>query len=206
MAICEIGSGRGYFCAGQVGGIKKVYLANWYDANRIDIVTVGALGTPPSATAGTITDIALVGSGAATLDFYEFDLDRQLSSFNQTVVTGSGGTLTYQTDLDLHMSHDSQESWARMQLVCEGVFQVIVEDNNGVYYLAGVTNGIQVSGGTYAHGGDVAYTDYVGYVIQMTGAEKLPAYNMSTATPFKTYTTSTDILALSALTYNAPQV
>ena len=104
------------------------------------------------------------------------------------------------------MSHDSQESWARMQLVCEGVFQVIVEDNNGVYYLAGVTNGIQVSGGTYAHGGDVAYTDYVGYVIQMTGAEKLPAYNMSTATPFKAYSPSTDSLVLSALTYNVPQV
>lgn len=205
MALCEISSGRGYFCAGQVGGIKKVYLANWYDDHRIDVVTVGLISAP--STAGVVSDIALFDNASAeTLQFYEFDLDRQLSSFNQTVITGSGGTLSYQTDLDLHMSHDSQESWARMQNVCEGVFQIIVEDNNGVFYLAGVTNGIQVTGGTYAHGGDVAYTDYVGYVIQMTGVEKLPAYNLSTATPFKTYTTSGDTLAKNALQYNVAQI
>ena len=201
MPICEIGTGRGFFCAGQVGGIKKVFLANFYDVSSIDLVTA-------SATDGTITDIDLkrvVPATPSTLQFYEFDLDRQLSSFNQTVITGSGGTLSYQTDLDLHMSHDSQESWAQMQLVCEGVFQIIVLDNNGVYYLAGVNNGIQVTGGTYAHGGDVAYTDYVGYVIQLTGTEKFPAYNLSTATPFKAYD-SLDTLASNATTYNDPQV
>lgn len=198
MPICEIGTGRGYFCQGQVGGIKKIFLANYYDATAIELVTA-------STSDGTITDIALKGVAPSTQTFYEFDLDRQLSSFNQTIITGSGGALTYQTDLDLHMSHDSQESWAQMQLVCEGVFQVIILDNNGVYYLAGVNNGLQILSGTFAHGGDVAYADYVGYVVQMNGAEKYPAYNMGTATPFKTYT-STDILALSAVTYNDPQV
>tara|TARA_R110000744_G_scaffold51523_1_gene110913 strand:- start:153 stop:749 length:597 start_codon:yes stop_codon:yes gene_type:complete len=197
MPICEIGTGRGYFCQGQVGGIKKVFLANYYDINAIELVTA-------SGTAGTITDVDLKGAAASSLSFFEFDLDRQLSSFNQTIITGSGGALTYQTDLDLHMSHDSQESWAQMQLVCEGVFQVFVLDNNGVYYLAGVSNGLQILSGTFAHGGDVAYADYVGYVVQMNGAEKYPAYNFGTATPFTTYA-STDILALSSTTYNDPQ-
>ena len=200
MALCEIASGRGYFCAGQVGGIKKIYLANWYDAEKITDVSGTAL-----ATTGVVTDITTKAAGS--LNFYEFDLDRQLSSFNQTIVTGSGGVITYQQDLDLHMSHDSQESWARFQNVSEGVFQVIVEDNNGVYYLAGVENGMQVSGGTYAHGGDVAYTDYVGYVIQMTGAERFPAYNLSTASPFKAWgSPAVGTLALSATQYNTAKI
>ena len=195
MAICEISSGRGYFCAGQVGGIKKVYLANWYSEDAIASIT-------QSATTGIITAVLQGASAGVALKFYEFDLDRQLSSFNQTIITGGGGALTYQTDLDLHMSHDSQESWARMQNVCEGVFQVVVEDNNGVYYFAGLSNGLQVASGTYAHGGDVAYTDYVGYVIQMTGAEPIPASNMSTVSPFITYSTT---MALQTVQYNDPQ-
>ena len=195
MAICEISSGRGYFCAGQVGGIKKVYLANWYSEDAIASIT-------QSATTGIITAVLQGASAGTALKFYEFDLDRQLSSFNQTIITGGGGALTYQTDLDLHMSHDSQESWARMQNVCEGVFQVVVEDNNGVYYFAGLSNGLQVASGTYAHGGDVAYTDYVGYVIQMTGAEPIPASNMSTVSPFITYSTT---MALQTVQYNDPQ-
>ncbi len=195
MAICEISSGRGYFCAGQVGGIKKVYLANWYSDDAIASIT-------QSATSGTISAVLQSSSAGAALKFYEFDLDRQLSSFNQTIITGGGGALTYQTDLDLHMSHDSQESWARMQNVCEGVFQVVVEDNNGVYYFAGLSNGLQVASGTYAHGGDVAYTDYVGYVIQMTGAEPIPASNMSTVSPFVTYSST---MALQGTQYNDPQ-
>lgn len=196
MAICEISSGRGYFCAGQVGGIKKVYLANWYSEDAIASIT-------QSATTGIITAVLQGASAGVALKFYEFDLDRQLSSFNQTIITGGGGALTYQTDLDLHMSHDSQESWARMQNVCEGVFQVVVEDNNGVYYFAGLSNGLQVASGTYAHGGDVAYTDYVGYVIQMTGAEPIPASNMSTVSPFVTYSST---MALQTDQYYDPQV
>jgi len=195
MAGCTISSGRGYFCQGQVGGIKKVFLANYYDAESIIDVTTDLNGS--------VTDIITKAGGS--LNFYEFDLDRQLSSFNQTILTGKGGAVAYQTDLDLHMSHDSEESWARMQKIVEGLWQIIVLDNNGVYYLLGVENGVELSGGTYAHGGDVAYGDYVGYVLQMTGAEAVPAYNCSSTTsPMKAWTSGT--LVQDATQYDTPQV
>jgi len=195
MAGCNLASGRGYFCGGQVGGIKKVFLAYYPDDEAIISVTAGA-------TDGIVTGLTNK-TGSGTLAFYEFDLDRQLSSFNQTILTGKGGAVAYQTDLELHMSHDSEESWARMQNVAEGLFQIIILDNNGVYYLAGVENGIEVGGGSFAHGGDVAYTDYVGYVISLTGAESVPAYNMSTTNPFTTFSTK---IVKSATTYNTAQV
>ena len=199
MANCLISSGRGHFCQGQVGGIKTIFLANWYSANKI--ITVAA----DDAT-GIVTALTQVTTPTPTqLQFFQFDLDRQTSSLNQTITTGGGGAINYEQALDVHMSHDSQESWARMQNVTEGVFQVIILDNNGVYYLAGVDNGISVTGGTYAHGGDVAFTDYVGYIMQMVGSEPFPAFNLSTVDPFTNALFSTEI-GLSAATYNDPQL
>ena len=85
---CNISSGRGYFCSGQVGGIKKVYLANFTDDHKIISVSGGG----SFATDGQVTAITTKAYSTTTdkLEFYEFDLDRQLSSFNQTIVTGSG--------------------------------------------------------------------------------------------------------------------
>lgn len=201
MAGCDLSKGRGYFCGGQVGGIKKVFLANYHDYESPGGVPI--VVTTDGST-GAVTDVKVGATGGDDLSFYEFDLDRQLSSFNQTIVTGKGGAIAYQQDLELHMSHDSQESWLRMQNVAEGLWIVFVLDNNGVYYMLGATNGIEVSGGSYAHGGDVAYTDYVGYVISMTGAEPKPAFNFGTTDPFISY--SSGLLDLQNTMYNTPQI
>lgn len=192
MANCLISSGRGHFCQGQVGGIKTIFLANWYDANKITLVTAAA-----------DTGIVSALTTASALSFYQFDLDRQTSSFNQTITTGGGGAINYEQALDVHMSHDSQESWARMQNVTEGVFQVIILDNNGVYYLAGVDNGISVTGGSFAHGGDVAFTDYVGYIMQLVGSEPFPAFNLTTTSPFTAFASD---ITLETTQYNTAQL
>lgn len=193
---CSITSGRARFCCSQVGGIKKVFLASFGDAGNDKIVSVTA-----SPTTGIVSDI---DADSGQVEFFEFDLDRQLSSFNQTIVTGAGGSVAYQQDFELHMSNDSEKSWALMQQIVESQMTVIVQDNNGVYYLCGVENGIECSGGTYAHGGDVAFTDYVGYVLNFTGTELKPAYNLSTATPFKQWTNAE--LQLSSTQYDECQV
>lgn len=192
MPNCLISSGRGHFCQGQVGGIKTIFLANWYDANKITLVTA-------AADTGIVSGLTT----ASALSFYQFDLDRQTSSFNQTITTGGGGAINYEQALDVHMSHDSQESWARMQNVTEGVFQVIILDNNGVYYLAGVDNGISVTGGSFAHGGDVAFTDYVGYIMQLVGSEPFPAFNLTTTSPFTAFASD---ITLETTQYNTAQL
>jgi len=200
MAGCTISKGRAFFCGGQVGGIKKVFLANYYSGNRILGVTSSAVA---GATYGYMSDISVDDSGTA-IPFYEFDLDRQASSFNQTIVTGSGGAVVYQQDLELKLSHDSGESWDRMQNVVEGLWQIFVLDNNGMYYLLGTENGVQVTGGAYAHGGDVAYGDYVGYSLTLQGAEPKPAF-VKDATPFGSAVFSSGELELSTSQYNHSQ-
>ena len=197
MAGCTITSGRGYFCGDQVGGIKKIYLANYYDAARLTGVTTSTNGV----NIGAVTALTTADTNALTM--FEFDLDRQSSSFNQTILTGKGGAVAYQSEFEFQLSHESEESWARMQNIVEGLWQMIVLDNNGVYYLVGLENGVEVTGGTYAHGGDVAFGDYVGYVVNMTGAEPVPAFNLSTASPFTSFSSQ---LTLSAVQYDTAQV
>ena len=98
---CSITSGRARFCCSQVGGIKKVFLASFGDAGNDKIVSVTA-----SPTTGIVSDI---DADSGQVEFFEFDLDRQLSSFNQTIVTGAGGSVAYQQDFELHMSNDSEK-------------------------------------------------------------------------------------------------
>ena len=200
MAGCSISKGRGFFCGGQVGGIKKVFIANYYSGNRILGVTSSGIA---GSTYGYMADISVDDSSTA-IPFYEFDLDRQSSSFNQTIVTGSGGAVVYQQDLELKLSHDSGESWKRMQKIVEGLWQMFVLDNNGMYYLLGTENGVQVTGGSYAHGGDVAYGDYVGYTLTLQGAEPKPAF-VKDATPFGTGVFTNGELELSPTQYNQNQ-
>ena len=192
---CNITTGRNRFCCSQVGGIKKVFLAPQPGQN--DPIT----GVTASSTTGVVSDIV---TDAGQVEFYEFVLDRQLSSFNQTIVTGAGGSVAYQQDFELHMANDSEQSWAAMQEIVESLMTVIVQDNNGVYYLCGAFNGIECTGGTYAHGGDAAFTDYVGYVLNFSGTELKPAYNLSTSSPFKSWPSGTD-LSLKTTMYNTCQ-
>ena len=50
---------------------------------------------------------------------------------------------------------------------------VIIKDNNGNYFLAGIEHGMDVSGGTIVTGG--AMGDLSGYTLTLTGMEKAPA-------------------------------
>ena len=194
---CSVSVGRERFCCSQVGGIKKVFFATYGGDDSLSNESFAIASVTVNAT-GEVTDISTPNAGDDVY-FFEFDLDRQLSSFNQTIVTGSGGSVAYQQDLELHMVGDSERSWLSMQQLVESLMYCIVLDNNGVYYLLGVENGLECSGGTYAHGGDVAFTDYVGYVLNFSGTELKPAYNLSTASPFKSWTSA--ILELSSASY-----
>jgi hypothetical protein len=60
-----------------------------------------------------------------------------------------------------------------LKLMAYGRPNVIVEDNNGNFFLAGLENGCDVTGGTIVTGG--AMGDLSGYTLTLTGQEKVPA-------------------------------
>ena len=50
---------------------------------------------------------------------------------------------------------------------------ILVEDNNGKFFLAGLQHGMDVTGGTIVTG--AAMGDLSGYTLTLTGGEKVPA-------------------------------
>jgi hypothetical protein len=60
-----------------------------------------------------------------------------------------------------------------LKLLAYGRPQVIVEDNNGNFFLAGLKFGMDVTGGTIVTGG--AMGDLSGYTMTLTAQEPVPA-------------------------------
>jgi len=60
-----------------------------------------------------------------------------------------------------------------LKLLAYGSPQVIVEDYNGNYFLAGLEHGMDVTGGTIVTGG--AMNELSGYTLTLTGMERVPA-------------------------------
>ena len=56
--------------------------------------------------------------------------------------------------------------------------QILIEDNNGNVFVAGLEYGLDVTGGTIATG--AAMGDASGYTLTFTGMEKIPANFINT--------------------------
>ena len=79
-----------------------------------------------------------------------------------------------------------------MKLLSYGRPQIIVQDYNGKYYLAGIENGCEVAANTAT---GAAMGDLNGYNITFTGTEKTPANFVA----FAAMVTSADIVVVSGV-------
>jgi len=155
---CDISLGRLEPCKDSNGGLKAVYFVNW---GEITGVTYDA----------TNTDVIDAVSG--TPDAYKYDL-KGTSSLTQTITSSrENGTTFFQQELSLTLKKLSIVDNKQIKLLAYGRPQVIVEDNNGNFFLCGLEHGMDVTGGTIVTG--AAMGDLSGYTLTLTGMEQVPA-------------------------------
>jgi hypothetical protein len=155
---CDISLGRIEPCKDSVGGLKAVYFVNYgdatgytYDATNTDVIDAVA-GTPVA---------------------YKYDL-KGASTFTQNVNSSrENGTTFYEQVLELTFKKLSVVDNKQLKLMAYGRPQVVVEDNNGNLFYAGLKHGMDVTGGTIVTGG--AMGDLSGYTLTLTGMEPVPA-------------------------------
>ena len=70
-----------------------------------------------------------------------------------------------------------KEDHKEIKLLAHGSPHVIVEDQNGSFFLAGAVNGMDVSAGTIVTG--TAMGDMSGYTLTLSGMERTPANFLS---------------------------
>jgi len=162
--MCDISLGRIEPCKTSNGGLKAVYFVNWGDATgyTYDVTNTDAI----SAVAGT--PIA-----------FKYDLKGN-SSFEQTINSSrENGTTFFEQTVNLTLKKLSVADHRQIKLLSYGRPQVIVEDNNGNFFYAGLRNGMEVSGGTIVTG--AAMGDLSGYTLVLSGQEPVPANFISTS-------------------------
>lgn len=155
---CDISRGRLEECAESVGGITAVYFVNHDDLGAI---TYDA------------TDTDVIDSIADTPSAYKFDV-RGASTYTETPTKSrENGTTFFEQVLELQLPKLTKEDHATVKLLCYGSPKIIIEDNNGNFFLAGLKYGLDVSGGSIVTGG--AMGDMSGYTLSFTGQENIPA-------------------------------
>lgn len=159
---CDINLGRLEPCKDSVGGIIAIYIGGAY--------TSGLLNAPSD---GGITVVADQITGfAAPLTFYKFDL-KGANSFDQANENSrENGTSFWTQTGTVALKKQDKVTTAQLKLLSYGRPQVIFQDYNGNYFLAGTENGVEVTVNTATGAG---MGDLNGYNLEMVGMEKSPA-------------------------------
>jgi hypothetical protein len=158
---CLITKGRTEPCKDSVGGLQAVYF--------IDFGTLGDITY--ASTSDEITAVA--GSPTA----YKYVLKGN-SSLEQTITSSrENGTTFYDQIVNLTLKKLSPESNDQLAVIAVARPHVVVEDNNGNFFLVGSEFGADVNGGTVVSG--AAMGDLSGYTLTLQGMEKKPANFLS---------------------------
>jgi len=166
MAICSALNGAiAKSCDTNTGGIRKMYIADFDNVTGI-------------TTSGTPAKISAITMAAGT-KFYEFEFNRNTSSYEEAVTVNleNGSTFFNQTvRLELARRESAKRDAIEKLVAGQKQLMVIVLDSNGLYWLFGQVEGAyatEITGGS-----GVAKTDKNGYSISMTAEEPAQAYEV----------------------------
>lgn len=161
MGCCAAFSGITRDCDGNVGGIKRAWIACY------DSVT-GKTITGEKISAITLED---------GTEFSPFEFRKQTGSATQSFQLGDNGTSYYEQTITLVFS--KQETSKRLELnsLAFSDLVVIIEDNNGMYWYFGYDNPVTLSANEAETG--TAFGDFNGYTVTLLGTDWQLAYEVT---------------------------
>jgi len=149
-------TGRKLACKDAVGGIQKVFFADY-----------GTLGTATIGATGYVTAFA-----SSTYSLYQYDV-KSASGLEQTINSSDdNGTTFYEQVLTLVLTKLDPLTQLELQKVIANRPHVFIQDNNGNYLAVGMTRGTTTTG-TISSG--VALGDMNGYNLTISAQEPLMA-------------------------------
>ena len=170
MAICNaLTAGLTKSCETNAGGINKIYIADF------DNVTGYTIGASTSPQVGDWLD----GITVATASFYEFQTNKNVCNFTESVAIDlANGTTFFNQVVTLVLSRRETTKRTAIEKLVAGQKQllIIVLDSNGNYWLFGKTEGSFVS--AIEGGSGTAKADANGYTITFTSMEPAQAWGI----------------------------
>ena len=159
---CNLTAGIQLGCRDNTGGLATLWITDYTNVTSIT-----------SNTGDTITAI----SGTGT--FYEFQLIRTSSQLTETVNASlENGTVFYQGEIVTYFNKLGQDKRNILKTLAQSQrLAIVVEDNNGQYFLCGQTYGCFISAGTSVTG--KALGDANGYNMTFQYLEPNPMNQLS---------------------------
>tara|TARA_R110000822_G_scaffold29350_1_gene86459 strand:- start:3295 stop:3822 length:528 start_codon:yes stop_codon:yes gene_type:complete len=155
---CDLAIGRVEPCKDSVGGLKNLYFVNYGDLGAISY---------------DVTNTDVIDAIAGTPDAYKYEI-KGASSFTQNIQSSRDtGTTAFEQVIEVTLKKLTVADHKELKILAYGRPHVIIEDNNGNYFLAGLEHGADVTGGTIVTG--TAMSDLSGYTLTLTAMEKAPA-------------------------------
>ena len=152
MACSLTLAGRGVGCKDALGGIKRIYVAEWADGIWEDI------------SAGE------VAGATAAITFYTYDMTKGSGSLTQTITSDiAAGTVFFDQVCSVTFAKAAAADITEISNLVKGRVAVMVEDNNGNWFVMGLKNGVEVSGGTAQTG--QAAGDQNGFTLEFSAQE-----------------------------------
>lgn len=177
---CNLTKGRLEPCKDKVGGIYKVYFANY--------------GSLSGLTVNVTTDAVNTGTTDASLYAYEL---KGTSTFTQTMTSSRDAGTTFVTQtLTLSLKGLSATDNFELKNLAYGRPHVIVADNNGNSWIAGIEHGMDVQNAESSTG--AALGDAYLYTITLVATERTFANyitNSSIALPLGGITGATIVVS-----------
>lgn len=165
MSCSQTLSGIGRDCAGNMGGLKRVLLAN-----RDDVASI-------AVASDKVTAITME-SGKK---FFEYRFRPGTSSMaSNWQVNRENGVKYVQTDLVMVFNRMETSKRVEVQAMAQADLYAIVEDNNGLYWLLGYDNPLDLSAGDGLTG--TARTDRNGYSVTLQDDSKAMPFEILTGT------------------------
>lgn len=163
MATCSLTAGIPLACLSSTGGIKNVHIAAFAD----------------DATFTLAGDVITASANTGT--FYTFKFRAQNGDFteegNHSVETGTN-FYTQTINLTFHKKETSKRN--QLKVLAGTQMHVIVETQNGDYWLVGKANGAYLTASASMTGR--SFGDLSGYTITLEASEPFQANEMDSAT------------------------
>lgn len=161
MSCSQTLSGIAYDCSSNMGGIKRVMIANKDDVTAMTISS----------------DIITAITMASSKKFYEFYFRQNTSSMTSTwQVNNENGTTYVQTLLAMVFNRMDTTKRASIMALALAEVVAIVEDNNGTFWFLGYDEPLVLNAGDGPTG--TARTDRNGYSITLEDNSKALPYEV----------------------------
>ena len=155
---CLIANGRQEACKDSLSGLDAIYFINYGDI---------------TAKTYDVTDTDMIATVTGVSNLYKFEL-KGTNSFEQTITSSrENGTTFVEQTLAIQLKKQDAATTKTVKLLSYGRPNIVVKDNNGNFFLAGLERGMDVTTGTISNGS--ALGDFNGYSLTFVGQEKIAA-------------------------------